>query len=1167
MAAEMEAAMVDISALLEETTARQRAAADPNVAAWVSANAGTGKTHVLVNRVARLLLAGADPARILCITYTKAAAAEMATRLFKRLGEWSLAPDKELLEQLNKLHGNAVHIEELKQARRLFARALESPGGLKIQTIHGFCQSVLKRFPLEAGIHPGFDLLENEAALELQTRARHDLFETVLRGEDRELSASHHLLVETRDETQLTALLATFMGKSDEFEALFEQFQGEQLWEETWRHLGLAPGTTPRNIVEAETTDDALDAAGLRDAIGHLSNGAKTSKKFAEILTRFMETDARADLYDEYKSIFLTQKGERRAKLITKGAEGALDVLEAELVRILAVQARIAAATTAANTRAALTFGGAYLQIYKSLKKIRGALDFNDLIIQMRELLTPPNDAWVHYKLDEGIDHILVDEAQDTSPQQWEIIQRLAAEMTAGLGAAEASDRSRSLFAVGDVKQSIYRFQGAQPEKFAAMRNHFGRRWQEATREFRSVELDLSFRSSRPILDAVDAVFKTVQLSTGDGIPEDLQHRARHADAPGVVELWPIVEPEEETEDQNPWDVPLNTKTASSPEGRLAQDIAARIRGWLNIGEMLAGADRPIIASDIMILVRRRSSFMEHMIRCLKQQGIPVAGADRLKIKDHIAVQDLMSLGSFALTPNDDLALAEVLKSPFIGLNDEQLFAIAYDRVGTLWQALTQAVAQAAAKDNTIYASAYDWLTRVRNRADFMPPYEFFASVLYQDGGKAKLLARLGPDAEDPIEEFMAQALFHEHNETPSLHGFLHALARSTSDIKRDMEQGRNEVRVMTVHGAKGLEGNIVFLPDTCAVPKSQSDNGILESQPVGRDGEPEASPLFLWSPRKADDDPITALAREVHVSETQHEYRRLLYVAMTRARERLYICGWTGVNGSDEGCWHDLVSAGLAEMAEHAETGSDTPILRLAHDGPARNDEGGGGFVSAQVGPVPDWARTSAPKESSPQRLSPSKLEDESAVFPPGGSSGQAALRGTLVHRLLQTLPDLPEEKREQAAAKYLANFATGFSTAEQKELADETLKLMALPEMVELIGAAGRAEVPIAGTVEIKGEQVRLEGRADRLAIVGETVWILDYKTNRPAPADVDKVSKSYLRQMAGYRELLRQIYPRFDVQSALVWTHGPHVMVLRQEDLDAQWSEIAGKSSTAK
>ncbi len=1156
-------------ALIEETKARQRAAAAPDTSAWVSANAGTGKTHVLVDRVARLLLAGAEPSRILCITYTKAAAAEMETRLFKRLGEWSLQVDKILRQGLRELQGTRPEPDDLKRARRLFARALETPGGLKIQTIHAFCQSVLKRFPLEAGIDPGFRLLENETATRLQTMARRRLFERVSNGKDDELCAAHTMLVTERDEAQLALLLDTLMKHGDEFEDLFARHPGAALWDELWRHLGLSPGASVQSIIEAETTDAALDRNSLEAALPHLRAGAPTSKKAADAIDAFLSGDRRSALFDQYCRVFLKKDGDALVRLTTKGAEAAEDTMRAEQMRLVGVKQRIKAANTAKRTRALLSYGRAYLNIYAEQKAKQGALDFNDLIIRMRNLLNPPGDAWVHYKLDEGIDHILIDEAQDTSPQQWQIVKRLAREMTTGLGAAEDSGRARSMFAVGDVKQSIYRFQGAEPRNFSAMRKHFAQRSKEAGLGFAPVGLELSWRSSEPVLALVDEIINKIPLSSADdadgadgadGAPGELHHKTRYVDAPGLVELWPLFTPEDEPDDK-PWDVPLDSSTSQSPEGRLAARIADTIGTWLTTGEILAGADRPIRPSDIIILVRQRSAFMEHMIRALKVRGIPVAGADRLHITEHIAVMDLMALGAFALCPSDDLTLAEVLKSPFVGFDDELLFELAHGRKGGLWAELER-----RANDNARFGDAYSWLKEVFGRADFLPPYEFFATALVKDGGKAKLLARLGPDAEDPIEEFMLQALLHERNQVPSLQGFLHALGRDKAEIKRDMDKGREEVRVMTVHAAKGLESNIVFLPDTCTLPKAQSDNGILKSHAVGREGEPEDDAFFIWAPRKAEDDPIAQLAREAYTRETEFEYRRLFYVAMTRARERLYICGWTGKRPRQEGSWHALAEQALEGLGTQVEGLDGTSLLRFAKDGPPREDTATPERDAAKAGAIPMWARTTAPSERLPRRLSPSRLGEEPSVFAPGGEPGKAAKRGRLVHRLLEVLPDIPADARADAALHYLAAHAEDFDTAECEELIREILTLMAVPELAALFGAHSRAEVALSGMVEINGRLERIEGRVDRLAVTEDAVWVLDYKTNRPAAKTLDDVPEVYWRQMAGYRALLKQIYPRINVRCALVWTHKPEVMELPEDKLESQWIEIAGKTGSA-
>jgi len=1140
-------------AALDQATARQRKAADPSTSAWVSANAGTGKTHVLVDRVARLLLAGAAPARILCITYTRAAAAEMETRLFKRLGAWSLLPDNDLRKALRDLHGGRSEPDDLKRARRLFARALETPGGLKIQTIHAFCQTVLKRFPLEADVPVDFVSLEEETALDLQTTARRTLFARVLTGEDQALSSAHRLLVTERDEKQLGELLEAIRHKSDDIAAFLTEFGGRMPWDELWRHLGLQPGASEESVLEVELADSALDRPALEAAVETLNGGTKTTIAAAHSIKAFLRAPDRAAAFEEYHLVFLTKSGEPRKTVTTKAAAAAEETMRAEQVRLIEVMARLKAAATATRTRALLTFAKAYLDIYESMKRAEGALDFNDLIIKTRVLLTPPNDAWVHYKLDEGIDHILVDEAQDTSPQQWQIIKLLANEMTSGQGAAEDKGRARSLFAVGDVKQSIYRFQGAAPEEFAAMREFFSSRLEDAAKSFRPVALDLSFRSASPILEVVDEVFREVPLAAKDG--KGFQHAAHWAGAPGLVEFWPAITPSE-IEAEVPWEVPLRTSTAESPEGQLAAQIAGTIRGWLDRSEKLAGADRPIRASDIMVLVRWRSAFMDHMIRELKKNDIPVAGADRMKISDHIAVKDLMALGAFALNPSDDLTLAEVLKSPFVGFDDDALFDLAHDRKGSLWAALG-----ASAKDKEIFAKAANWLTEVLNRADYMPPYEFYARALSEDGGLAKLLTRLGPDAEDPIEEFLIQALVHERNHVPSLQRFLQALTREAGEIKRDMEKGREEVRVMTVHGAKGLESDIVFLPDTCTVPGAKSDGGLLRSYAMGPNGAPVGEPFVLWAPRKPEDDAITELAREAYAQETAFEYRRLLYVAMTRARERLYVCGWTGVKGRMEGSWHELVETALGRIGKQAKGADGEPILRLEKKGKPRDAEKS--RAAKGMPPIQKWARTPAALERAPKRLSPSSLDEEPPVFAPGAASGKAARRGSLVHRLLEVLPDLPTDRRADAAAKFLAAFADDFTKEEQDELARETLHLFELPELAPLFGPESRAEVAISGRVEIGGHFENIAGRVDRLAYTEGAAWVVDYKTNRPAADTLDDVAPIYWTQMASYRALLRQGNPRIKVHCALVWTHAPTFMVLPEDRLEAQWLEIAGKS----
>ncbi len=1151
--------MTKAQSLLDDTKARQRRAADPAKSAWVSANAGTGKTHVLVNRVTRLLLAGARPSRILCITYTRAAAAEMTTRLFEQLGEWSLLSDNDLRAALRELQGERAESEDLRRARQLFAQALDTPGGLKIQTIHAFCQTVLSRFPVEARINPNFKLIEDSAANELRDDARIQLFKRIAERSDEPLNDAHTYLIDQLGDGQYAELLVTALNKAEDFEAAVERLANtDELWPLLWRHLGLSPGDTGEALQADVISDDTVDGDRIGRAIAALRHGTATSVAMADRMETYWRAGDRANHFADYLDCFLTGKFQPRKTLITKAAikadPEAEPILADEQQRLVLAYGRIKAANIASLSRAAFIVGYGYIKEYEQLKVREGVLDFADIIRFTRSLLTPSRASWVHFKLDQGIDHVLVDEAQDTSPSQWSVIRRLTHEMTTGLGAAEGAGRNRTVFAVGDVKQSIYRFQGADPHQFAAMRDYFSSALSDVGKPFEALDLILSFRSAAPILEVVDATFAEELLSTFQDDMGAIEHLTVHNNAPGLVELWPPILARE-TEPEVPWDIPVDSVPPQSPAGQLADTIAATIAGWIENKEVLEGAGRPIRPSDIMILVRQRGAFMEHMIRRLKHHKVPVAGADRLRATAHIAVKDLMAVARFALLPSDDLTLATVLKSPFVGIDEEQLFALAHGREGTLWATLAQ-----HRKADVAFEAAWAWLCQVRDRADFMAPYEFFSRILIDDGGLGKLLARLGPDAEDPVDEFLAYALRYEQGHPPSLEGFLYAIEASTTDIKRDMDKGLEEVRVMTVHGAKGLQSEIVFCPDTCTRPRGQSDRGFLKST-VADDAELDATQLLLFSLRKNDDDAITALSRDAYSAATETEYRRLLYVAMTRAKERLYICGFAGRHGPQKGSWHTLIQSALDDLGEafDAPTGEG---LKRTRSGPPR-DKTSSDAATVALEEMPSWIKVPAEPERPQRRLSPSSMGDDApdapAVFAPTAANEKAIRRGNLVHRLMETLPELSADKRGNAARVYLNQYADNFDATEQEELAQETLALFEHEDMSVLFGGHSRAEVGISGKVSIGGIDETIEGRIDRLAVTDEAVWIVDYKTNRPAPTETQNVPRPYLRQMAAYREILKASYPGKSIRAALLWTHRPYLMELPTEMLEKEWAEL--------
>ena len=927
--------------LLVAATERQREAADPAASVWVAASAGTGKTKVLTDRVLGLLLAGTPPHKILCLTFTKAAAAEMATRIARRLAKWATATDDALAGDLGKLLGTPPDADALTGARRLFARVLDVPGGMHIETIHAFCQSLLRRFPLEAGLAPHFQVMDDRDAGELMESAKEEVLVAARDGADAGLaraldtvtgliheSAFPELMGElARDRGRLARLLARHGGLAGVMAAVRAR-------------LGLEGGDTAEAILAAACEDAAFDAAGCREAVRALRSGTRTDHERAAAMVAWLADPAgRPAGFERYRSAFLTADGAIRKTLCTKvvreGFPGVEDALLAEAERVLRVAERLKSARVAEATGALLTIGDALLAAYGRRKRARALMDYDDLILAARDLLARDGVApWVLYKLDGGIDHVLIDEAQDTNPDQWAVVAALTEEFFAGRGARETV---RTVFAVGDAKQSIYSFQRADPRAFEDMRALFARHVPAADLAWREVALQMSFRSTKAVLESVDAVFADGGPGA-DGVAapgEDIRHIAFRKDQAGLVEVWPPVEPRA-IDDPPPWKPPVERLRGDSPRTRLAGLVAGRVKAMVG-AEDLPSKGRPVRAGDIMVLVRRRGGFVEDLVRALKDEDVPVAGADRMVLTEQMAVMDLMALAGVLLLPEDDLTLATVLKGPLVGLSEDQLFRLAWNRgPAGLWETL-----RARLTDDPDFERAWLYLSDLMAVADRLTPHALFAHVLGPLGGKRRLLARLGPDAEDPIDEFVALTLAFERAHPPSLQGFLRWLETGAVEIKRDLEQGgRDAVRIMTVHGAKGLQAPIVFLPDTMQVP-TKGDRLLWLGGP--------ADELLLWPPRAEMADEACRSGRDAQKAAREREYRRLLYVAMTRAEDRLILCGWQTRKAPPESCWYNLVRAGVARTAAEADDPflaaagetADARVLRLAcpQSGPAEDE------------------------------------------------------------------------------------------------------------------------------------------------------------------------------------------------------------------------------------
>ncbi|MDB5361664.1 MAG: putative helicase UvrD-like [Rhodospirillales bacterium] len=1125
-----------------DPTKIQQLASDGRASVWVAASAGTGKTKVLTDRLLNLLLADTPPGRLLCLTFTKAAAAEMANRLNAKLSGWVTEGDINLRREIAGLTGideREVQQIMLDRARRLFARVLDTPGGMRILTIHAFCQSVLRRFPLEAGLPPQFEVMDDRSATEMLEEARLGVL-TAARAAEGELGQALAEVTRHAGEQSFGELMQDLTTERGRLTQLIERTGGlDDYLAHLHRRLGVRPDETEDGLIRRACDETAFDGPGLRLATAALLGGSKTDMGRGDLLAAWLGSpDARAVGFDAYQPAFLTAEGEARKALATKAVLAADprigEILAVEQARLLALQARRAAIVVARANAGLVRLASAFLAAYAREKRRRGLLDYDDLILATRALLDQPGVApWVLFKLDGGIDHILIDEAQDTNPDQWQVVEALAAEFFVGDGAAPPN---RTIFAVGDAKQSIFSFQRADPQEFLRMQQHFEDRVSRARREWRTVPLQVSFRSSAAVLQAVDAVFALDEARNGvalDGaVIQHIAHRHGHA---GRVELWPALEPDA-VEGEEPWAPALDQRPIEAPRGKLARRIAATIHHWIQAGEMLPARGRPVRAGDVLVLVRRRGGFVAELVRALKQLGVPVAGADRMVLTAQLAVMDLIALGRVLLLPEDDLTLASVLKSPLIGLDEDALYRLAHGRTGSLWQALAAAIEPGM-------VMAYDTLGRLMGRADFVPPYRLYAEFLGAGGARQRLIGRLGPDAADAIDEFLSQCLAHERAHVPSLEGFLHWLERGEADIKRDLDQGgRDEVRIMTVHGSKGLQAPIVFLPDTVQAPVQMPQ--LLW---------PERGDLMLWRPAKGAGEPLCEAARAAAKAKRDEEYRRLLYVALTRAEDRLYVAGWRGKR-DQAGSWYDLIDAGLQTIGRietlPAPPGHDPFPPSLVHDTaqsvPAKlDDKAAAEGLSDEA--LPEFARRPRPDEPSPPRplvASRPSQPEPAATSPLGPDSDTTRFRrGLLIHRLMQSLPDLAHGAREPAARRFLAQKAHDLAPEEQDAIARETLAVLDHPEFAALFASGSRAEVPVVGLIDGRA----LNGRIDRLVVTDDAVLIVDYKTNRPPPTEAAEVSPAYVEQLAAYRAALERIYPGRRVRTLLLWTDGPRLMEL--------------------
>jgi len=1128
---------------------RQIDAVEPETNVWLSASAGTGKTQVLTARVFRLLLTEkVDPEHILCLTFTKAGAAEMADRINRQLAAWVRMDDTRLASDLAAI-GASTGPETRDRARTLFARVLDAQGGgLRIMTIHGFCQSLLASFPEEAAISSMFKPIEARDQKILAREALGDLLlEEEQAGRPQIIEAIQRLSVRMGEEATEQFLMAC-AAKADAMEGL-----PSGILPFVRGLLGLPIDGDAQSWLADRCRDEVIDLRSitlLRDAMAEAGGKKEQERQLAIRLWLSLSPEERGGALADVHLAWATKTTGAPPKP-TKGLLKALpdyDFIAGSLFEWSNGLLEKAALFEYADLFAgALEAGRAFYHRYADAKRLHGVVDFDDMIRMTARLLQKSDMAeWIRYKLDQRTDHILIDEAQDTNVAQWDIVRALAGEFFAGMGVEP--ERHRTLFTVGDFKQAIFGFQGTSPHNYANARTEFFALAEASEKPFGDLSLDRSFRSTPPILKVVDATLEQLsheQLGLDHKIPE---HRSNYLDASGSVTLWkPIANSSDgDDEDEESW--------ASEEKRVFAQQLAVQIKQWLSPENplWLDREDRALQPKDVLILVSKRDELSALIVARLFAEKVPVAGIDRIRLNQPLVVQDLLAAIRFVLQPNDDLNLASLLVSPLLGWSQENLLARGHrgkdHSEKSLWEFLRR-------QDGL--GEQIKPLMQLLAMADFNTPYQFLETILSGSmQGRRKLLSRLSHAAVDPLDELLATALAFERDHIPTLQGFLDWFDRGDVEIKREQVEGGNEVRLMTVHGAKGLQAPLVVLADATVDPGNKQRGGFTITLGEGTDHELEYPVVPV---RKAERVGILAEHAAYADKVAMEEHWRLLYVAMTRAEEHLVVAGVLGPRAKGEVpelSWYGAMERGLMALGcdwredpdwfavrEYRTENRNKPAMTAVVDAGHDQDTG-------KTAP-PDWLFRTAPEESRPPRpLTPSHLgPDDASNPPPDLTMRDAAERGILLHSLFQRLPNILPERRMDVADRWLERQKQITDPARRAEIIKTVLAVMDNPIWSALFAPESLAEAPIAAVV---GEHV-ISGTVDRLLITDDHIYVVDFKTGRRVPDDAEQAPVAYLRQMAAYVAALEKIFPDRPIKAGLLYSHGPQMLELSPDLID--------------
>lgn len=861
-------------------SSEQDYAANPTKNVWVQANAGTGKTSVLVQRLLRILFRTSDCGTngILCLTYTNAGAGEMRNRILSALRKWAMSSDKELQDMLQGIaFNNQPTNDDIYHAREIFFKYIDNPEILKIKTIHGFCEEILHRFPIEANISPAWTLISGAPQKVLLQNTFNKIINSPTKN-DKILSAFSHI-VERISERYIDELLEILSQQYKNFFQINNIIEYRAYFIETIKKL--------LNIDNAPDTDsDPKKLQKIVDTAIEIQKNKKTPVQYLDNIITYTKQyiDNTID-FEKYKYAYLT-KDDKPISNVSKQ-----DFLIQEQNRVNNINQYKINTQIYNDTIALFDLSAMFAQEYKQTKLDNNFLDFEDLILYTKKLFSDnATMGWILSQLDISLSHILIDEAQDTSPLQWDILKMLSGDFFSD---GDTAKIQRSLFVVGDTKQSIYGFQGADPTAFINSRADITKQIENNMRTIQEIPLTQSFRSTIPILNTVDKFFSNKNIISLSKFNNNA-HKCFRAQDAGVVEIHKITS--KETDNKNILSY--------------VSCISQKIKSIITSGKYNA--------NDIMILVQQRHPLVTPLVTELKKNNINVAGSDRIILPDFAPIQDLLNLVRWCLNPTDDYSLCCALKSPIFFVTENNIFNLCKTKNTTNFERLNSdknAVPVTLFEIlKTEYDTIYTQLSEIKTQATQLGPYSFFSYILNHLNIRKNFISALGTQVIDPIEEFMTICLSYERTQPGTLHHFIKWFITGGSEIKRDMDKSQG-VRIVTVHGSKGLEAPVVFLIDTTRTP--QIDKTINISQ--------TGAPIWLWTPRACNSEIYKKF--QTDSLDTQiAEYYRLLYVAMTRARDELYIYGFTTHKNTNNISWH-------SQLWQTLSSDTTTDIIRITND------------------------------------------------------------------------------------------------------------------------------------------------------------------------------------------------------------------------------------------